>query len=146
MSTPEQKAAQEARLRASQWKCRLLKNNSGVAYDSNGRPVFFGLGNEGNKDDDGKHPHQRIRTSDGIGYTMVTITPEMVGKQVPIFTAIDYKKSDFIKKVSYPKGTREHGQQHFFNQVIDANGIAGFAASARDIDDIMQDFNNRIMK
>lgn len=146
MPTPEQIASQNVKLRASQYKCRLLKNNSGVAYTKDSRPVFFGLGNEGNKDDDGKFAHQHIRTPDWVGYTEITVTPEMVGKKIAVFTAVDAKKIGFVKKISYPKGTREHGQQKFFDQVIEANGIAGFASCPEHVDEIMQDFNNRVTK
>lgn len=138
MATPEGKAKQNVQLRASEWGARLYKNNSGVAYDQTGRPVFFGLGNEGKKD------AEAIRTPDDVGFTVVTITPEMVGKKIAVFTAIDSKKVGFSVKANYAVGTREYGQQKFFDIVLKFNGIAGFASCATDVDKIYNDFIQRV--
>lgn len=140
MATPEGKAKQNVQLRASEWGARLYKNNTGVAYDQSGRPVFFGLGNEGKKD------QEAIRTPDDIGFTVVTITPEMVGKKIAVFTAIDSKKVGFSVKDNYAVGTREYGQQKFFDIVLMFNGIAGFASCAADVDKIYNDFIQRVTK
>lgn len=136
--TPEAKAKEQVLLRANQWGCRLYKNNSGVAYTANDRPVFFGLGNEGKKSDGD------IRTPDDVGWTRVTITPEMVGKQVAVFTAIDSKKAGFTVKSVYNPKTREYGQNKFFEIVKKAGGIAGFASCASQVDDILNEFNARV--
>lgn len=138
--TPEAKAKESVLLRANQWRSRLFKNNSGVAFTEGGRPVFFGLGNEGKKGDND------IRTPDDVGWTEVTITPEMVGNTVAVFTCIDSKKLGFTVKDHYTKGTREYGQNKFFQQVIKSNGIAGFACNAEQVDDIFNDFNKRVTK
>ena len=138
MSTPEQKASLLVRLRANQRGCRLMKNNTGVAYDQFNRPVFFGLDNEGKKGPDD------IRTPDWVGWHNVLITPEMVGKSIPVFTAIDAKKLGFKRKDSYSKGTREFGQNKFFQQVKKVNGVAGFASCSADVDEIIDDFYKRI--
>lgn len=138
--TPESIAKEIVQLRAGQYRCRLFKNNTGVAYTDGGRPVFFGLGNDGTKND------ESFRTPDDVGWTPVLITPEMVGKTVAVFTAIDSKKLGFIVKPDYTKGTREYGQNKFFNLVIQNNGIAGFASCAADVDRIMHEFNQRITR
>ncbi len=138
--TPEAKAKDNVLLRAGQWCAKLFKNNSGVAFTDGGRAVFFGLGNEGKK------TAEDIRTPDDVGWTPVTITPEMVGKKVAVFTCIDSKKLGFVVKDNYTKGTREYGQQKFFTQVINAGGIAGFACDAQQVDDIFNDFNKRVTK
>jgi hypothetical protein len=134
MATPEGKASQNVKLRANELGCRLYKNNTGVAYNSENRPVFFGLGNEGKKGDDD------IRTPDWIGWRNTIITQEMVGKSLPIFVAIDAKKVGFKQKIQYPVSSREHGQQKFFNIVDRFNGINGFAATAEDVDRIINNF------
>lgn len=138
MATPEGKASQNVKLRASEWGCRLYKNNTGVAYDQGGRPVFFGLGNEGKKDDDA------IRTPDHVGWLDVTITPEMVGKKIPVFMALDAKKLGFKEKITYPKHTREYGQNKFFDIVKRFNGIAGFASCAEDVDRIINEWIKKV--
>lgn len=138
MATPEGKAKQNVKLRAAQYGARLYKNNTGVAYDQTGRPVYFGLGNEGKKSADD------IRTPDDVGFTVITITPEMVGKKVAVFTAIDSKKLGFVVKPDYAKGTREYGQNKFFDIVKMHNGIAGFASCAADVDTIYNEFNQKV--
>lgn len=138
--TPEAKAKEKVLLRANQWGCRMFKNNSGVAYTQNDRPVFFGLGNEGKKSDGD------IRTPDDVGWTKVTITPEMVGKQVAVFTAIDSKKLGFTVKSNYNPKSREYGQNKFFEIVKNAGGIAGFASCPEQVDDILNEFNVRVTK
>lgn len=136
--TPEGKASLNVRLAANALGCRLYKNNSGVAYDASNRPVFFGLGNEGKKDS------ESIRTPDWVGWMTVTITPEMVGKKIPVFAAIDAKKLGFRRKASYTIGTREYGQHKFFELVTGVNGVAGFATNAADVKQLVAEFYERI--
>lgn len=59
--------------------------------------------------------------SDLTGYTKVTITPEMVGRTLPIFTVIETKESG--------GGRRKENQISFISQVTKDGGIGGFAAS-----------------
>ncbi len=136
--TPETTAKRLVLLRAGQYRARLFKNNTGVAYTQDGRPVFFGLGNEGKKDD------ESIRTPDDVGFTIITVTPDMVGKEIAVFTAIDSKKAGFRVKSDYTKGTREYGQNKFFELVKKHGGIAGFASCAADVDAIYNEFNIRV--
>lgn len=65
-------------------------------------------------------------TSDIIGYTPVTITPDMVGQQVAIFTAIEVKT---------PKGKASPEQNLFLKLLNDAGGI-GFIA--RSVDEALE--------
>jgi hypothetical protein len=140
VATKENKATEDVKLRAAMYNATLMRNNTGVAYTKDGRPVFFGLGNEGKKSNDS------IRTSDLVGWTTITVTPEMVGKQVAVFTAPEVKKLGFIKKLSYNPNTREHGQNIFREQVINAGGIADFVTCADDVDSMYNEFNERMMK
>lgn len=137
MANKENKSTELVKLRAAMYNAVLMRNNTGVAYTPNNRPVFFGLGNEGKKN------NNSIRTSDLIGWTTVTITPEMVGKSIAVFTAFEVKKLGFIKKLSYNENTREHGQNMFKNQVLNAGGIADFVTSAVDVDTAYNEFNKR---
>ena len=59
--------------------------------------------------------------SDLIGWTPVTITPEMVGHVVSVFTAIECKR---------PRGGRKSPEQvAFVNAILRDGGFAGFARS-----------------
>lgn len=95
----------------SQGTARLFRNNVGALPDQNGRPVAYGLGSSGSRVNKG--------TSDLIGWKTIEITPEMVGRHVAVFTAIEVK--------DLGKPTPE--QQAFIRQVVEAGGIAGVAHS-----------------
>lgn len=58
---------------------------------------------------------------DLTGWTDVVITPEMVGRRVPVFTMIETKESG--------GGRKRDNQINCVQQVQKAGGIAGFAAS-----------------
>jgi hypothetical protein len=88
--------------------CRLWRNNTGAIKDSEGRLVRFGLCNG---------------SSDIIGITPVTITADMIGKRMGIFTAIEVKT---------PKGKPTDEQLNFIDRVKDLGGIAGVARSVED--------------
>lgn len=88
-----------------------LKDGSVVIQAA--RPVAIGFGMPNGKPLEG--------TSDLIGWTTVDITPEMVGRRVAIFTAIETKESG--------GGRKRDGQVNFVEQVRKAGGIAGFAHS-----------------
>lgn len=130
--TPEQIAQDEVRLTAASVSMRLLRNNRGAFKNEHGRLVRFGLGNESEKDKD-------FLSSDEIGGTMVTITPEMVGKTVFIFTAIEVKPKGF-KMRQFKPGTREYGQLKFLEWVVSMGGFGGFATCADDLRAIHKHF------
>ena len=93
---------------------RLLRNNVGMLRDATGRPVAYGLGSSGGKVVRGP--------SDLIGWRTITITPDMVGQTVAVFTAIEVK--------DHSKPTPE--QEAFIATVQAAGGIAGVARSTDD--------------
>lgn len=82
---------------------RGFRNNVGLFKTKDGRTIKTGLGNG---------------TSDVIGFTSVEITPDMVGKRVAIFTAIEVKAK---KK----KGA--DNQMRFIDLIKRMGGIAGLA-------------------
>lgn len=86
---------------------RLFRNNVGVLRDREGRAVRFGL-----------HPG----SSDLIGWRTVTVTPDMIGQRVAVFTALEVKAPGGTHKV-----TAE--QRQFLDIVEAAGGIAGVARS-----------------
>ncbi len=68
-------------------------------------------------------------SSDLIGYTSKTITPDMVGQKVAVFTAIEVKK----------KGGKQSPEQiNFIKRLNDAGGFGGFAYSEAEAAAIIQ--------
>ena len=68
-------------------------------------------------------------SSDLIGWTPVTITPEDVGKQIAVFTAIEVKTG---------KATTTKEQKAFIKAVSEAGGIAAVARRAGDVEGILK--------
>jgi hypothetical protein len=106
----EQQIQQNIRLSMSEMGFKIFRNNCGAYKDSTGRLVRYGLANPGG--------------SDLIGFKPTVITPEMVGKTVAIFTAIEVKT---------PTGKPTPEQLHFVQRVKDLGGIAGIARSVDDV-------------
>ena len=113
-ASSEQTIQQHIRLACSIGSCRLFRNNTGTLRDINGRPVTFGLCKG---------------SADLIGWTVRTITPEMVGQTVAIFTSIEVKAAT---------GRIRPDQQQWLNAVEAAGGIAGIARSVGEAMDILQ--------
>ena len=104
----EQRIQQEIRLAISKGDCRVFRNNTGTLRDQHGRPVSFGLAKG---------------SSDLIGWTTRTITADMVGQQVAVFTSIEVKSAT---------GRLRPEQQQWLDAVQAAGGIAGVARSVDD--------------
>lgn len=68
-------------------------------------------------------------SSDAVGFTPVLITQDMVGKTVPIFTAIESKTG---------KGQLSQMQKSFIDMVLAFGGIAGVARSKQDLIDLIK--------
>lgn len=86
---------------------RAWRNNSGKLPDPRtGRWVQFGVASPGG--------------SDLIGYRSITITPDMVGRKVAIFTALEIKT---------PTGRATPEQRRFIEHIRAAGGIAGIVRS-----------------
>lgn len=114
----EDEVQQLIRLEAPRVNTSLFRNNSGAFTDSTGRTVRFGLGNDSSK------LSADFKSSDLIGITQVLIAPDMVGKTVGVFTAIEVKKEDWVFK-AYDK--RAQAQKNFIDFVQSRGGLAGFA-------------------
>jgi hypothetical protein len=104
----EQSIQQHIRIACSTGATRLFRNNTGTLKDQHGRPVQFGLCKG---------------SADLIGYRSITITPDMVGQQVAVFTSIEVKT---------PTGRVRPEQQAWLDTVQAAGGIAGVARSVED--------------
>ena len=88
---------------------RLFRNQVGSLPDPRtGRLVTFGLAKG---------------SADLIGWRTVTITPEMVGQRLAVFTSIEVKT---------PTGRIAPAQQHWLAAVQGAGGFAGIARSVPD--------------
>lgn len=146
MSTPESRASDKVRLAASSLGVRLFRNNTGVLYDKNGTPVFFGLGNEPKKIE-GKRLNQHFKFGDFIGATPVTITADMVGQTIAVFTNIEVKPEgkllSTLGKAQRHPTSREGVQLKTINMVKGWGGIAGFATCDFDVQNIIAEFNAR---
>ena len=93
---------------------RLFRNQVGQLPDPRtGRPVQFGLARG---------------SADLIGWRTITITPDMVGQQLAVFTSIEVKT---------PTGRVRPDQQAWLSTVQNAGGIAGIARSVADASQII---------
>ncbi len=90
------------------WSGKLLLNEGGRVVLSNARRVSYGL---------------CVGSSDHIGWSSLTITPDMVGQRFARFLAIEAKDGT---------GRASADQKNFIAQVIKAGGLAGVA---RDVED-----------
>jgi hypothetical protein len=68
-------------------------------------------------------------SSDLIGYTTIKITPEMVGKDLAIFTALEVKTTT---------GRATPKQVNFIEQVRKSGGIAGIVRTPEEAVNIIQ--------
>lgn len=116
----ESELQQQIQIDAVQFNIQLMRNNSGAFIDSTGRMVRFGLANVSKKHSD------QIKSSDLIGFTTVTITQDMIGKQLAVFTAIEVKAPDWKPS---PTDKRERAQLVFIEWIRARGGFAGFANS-----------------
>lgn len=103
-------------LHASQCGSTMFKNNTGKLRDERGNIVTFGLCKG---------------SSDLIGWTPITITPEMVGSKIAVFTAVEVK----LNKNGKYKATDE--QKRFISAVLNNGGFAGVADCKKDLEDII---------
>lgn len=102
-------------------KVRWLQDGSALVPYA--RPVSLGFQMANGKPRNG--------TSDLIGWTTMTITPDMVGRRVAVFTAIETKASG--------GGVKRDAQKDFIANVLAAGGRAGFARSVEEARAIIND-------
>ena len=126
----EQNIQQKIRLAISKHtKSIMFRNNVGTAwtglkkstrdggiYIENPRPFHAGLG---------------VGSSDLIGWTEREITPDMVGKKIAIFTALEIKTKN-------GKATKQ--QLNFLNRVRESGGIAGIATDDSESINILNNY------
>ena len=107
MVQPETALQNRIRIRLSR-ACKDLvhfRNSVGALKDENGRMVQFGLG---------------TGSPDLVGYKKVTVTPDMVGKDLAIFVGMEIKM---------PGKKPRADQKHWLDSLAASGGIAGFVTS-----------------
>ena len=109
----EQQIQQQIRLACSRGPIRLFRNNTGTLRDQHGRPVQFGLA---------------VGSADLIGWTTRTITPDMIGQQVAVFTSVEVKTAT---------GRLRPEQRVWLDAVQSAGGIAGVVRSVDDARELL---------
>ena len=101
---------QQVRLALSAAGSVAFRNNCGAYQDpKTGRLIRYGVGSPGG--------------SDLLGWTPVTITADMVGQTLAVFTACEVKTAT---------GRPTPHQLNFIAQVLRAGGFAGIARSSTD--------------
>lgn len=114
MANQESILQSQIRLAISSPVVRMFRNNVGSAVTKDGRHIDFGLCRG---------------SSDLIGWSTREITPDMVGRHVAVFTAIEIKtKTGRISDV----------QQNFIDVVRKAGGIAGVVRSIEDAKELLK--------
>ena len=103
---------------------KVTKRSDGAAIVPFGRQIALGFSKPDNTPLAG--------SSDLIGWHSITITPEMVGARIAVFTAVEVKRTG--------GGRRRPEQITFIDNVRAAGGIAGFASSPDDAIKIISDW------
>lgn len=120
----------EIRLELSEAGATMFRNNTAMAWVgsmterlSGGKVLLY----------DARPLHAGLceGSSDLIGWTPVEITPEMVGKTLAVFTAVEVKSA-----TGRPSGP----QKNFINQIQRAGGVAGVARSGEDAREIIGEY------
>ena len=110
----EKEIQYEIRKAISQYpNIRLWRNNVGSMIDKKGQMVTFGL---------------CPGSSDLIGLESIVITPDMIGKTMARFLAIEVKSE---------KGKASESQSKFLEMVRAMGGIGILARSVEDVHEIM---------
>jgi hypothetical protein len=104
-SPSEHEIQQRIRLACGRGAVRLWRNNTGALVDQQGRFVRFGLCKG---------------SSDLIGLRSLEITPELVGKRLAQFVALEIKA---------PQGVASPEQQAFLRLVQELGGVAAVCRS-----------------
>lgn len=112
----EAAAQQLVRLEASRQGRRLWRNNNGACLDQSGRMIRYGICN------DSKRVNEKFKSSDLIGITPVTVTPEYVGRTLGVFTSVEIKAPGW----TYRNTSRERAQMNWLQLVAGLGGLGAF--------------------
>lgn len=117
----------DVRLRAPSLRMHLFRNNNGVLKDESGRPVRYGLAN------DSRALNKVVKSADLIGGTEVTITPDMVGKTLLVFTSVEVKEEAFNGPIGKEARERYEAQVAWANFINNLGGRAYIVTDARQL-------------
>lgn len=98
------------------WVGTRLQSPPGTVYLRDARPLHAGL---------------TTGSSDLIGWRTITVTPEMVGKQLAIFAAVEIKTE---------RGRASIDQLNFIEQVRKSGGIAGIARTPDEARNLLESY------
>ncbi len=98
----------------------LYRNRRGMLTLPSGGKMPYGLGPNG--------------YGDNVGYLTITVTPEMVGRRIAVYTMVECKRADKALHAPDP----DDPQLKYILEVTDAGGIAGFARHAEDAELILE--------
>lgn len=105
-------------LQSGEYRQRLWRNNNVAFQDpETGRQVRAGLGNTS------KRINDKMKSSDYIGITTITVQPHHVGQQLGVFTALEFKAPGWKLTAGDKRG---NAQAAFGVMVEAAGGIFGF--------------------
>ena len=104
---------------AMAWAGNAVRLKNGDVLIKNARPLHAGL---------------CVGSSDLIGFSTIEVTPDMVGRKIAIFTAIEVKQ---------PKKKPTEQQAQFISTVTDMGGIAFVATSTDDVEAKINEYFNR---
>ena len=110
----EQELQQRIRLELGHGPVRLWRNNVGALRDPHGRLVTYGLCKG---------------SSDLIGLRQITISPEHLGQQLAVFTALEIKTK---------RGRPTAEQLQFLEMVRALGGLAGVVRSRTEARAVLQ--------
>lgn len=119
----EAQVQRQVMLALSDHGCMVYRNNSGQYKTAEGHVVRYGVGNPGG--------------SDLIGITPIKITPDMVGRTIGVFTAVEVKSST---------GRASDNQMRFIKNIKNMGGMAGIARSEEEAIDIISSLGGELDK
>jgi len=130
----ESAAASHIRLDAAYLNVDLWRNNVGAFQDESGRWVRYGLCN------DSVLLAKLVKSSDLIGITPVTITVDMVGQTIGVFTAVETKPTGWVfpNPTNVAEYARCLAQRKFHDIVKKSGGYAGFASTIKEFREIIK--------
>lgn len=108
------------------FKGRIFRNNVGVAFNAEGRPIRYGLCNSS------KQQNTLLKSSDFVGWVSVEILPHHVGKTFALFLGIEAKEEGW--KYS-DNNIRYKAQKAYLDLINNAGGIGTFATCFEDVRD-----------
>lgn len=97
-------------------RIKLFRNNVGALEDKRGIPVRYGLAN------DSAAMNKVLKSGDLIGWETITITPEMVGREIAQFLSAECKEEGW----RYTATAREVAQNNWALTVLAGGGRALF--------------------